>query len=96
MVMVASPSKPFEYTAKNDPRRLAIIKQYDEEINALYETVEESAQSDLAPPASWSHEDTMSFLRAVVGRVLEHPLADGEDLFHSGCDRYVEVSRIVA
>ena len=94
MITVASPSKPFEYTAKNDPRRLAIIKQYDEEINVLYEAVEESAQSDLAAPASWSYEDTMNFVRSVVSRVLEHPLADGEDLFHSGCDRWAKVDAL--
>ena len=87
MITVASPLKPFEYTAKNDPRRHAIIKQYEGEINALYDAVEESAQSDLAPPSFWSHESTLDFVRSVVSRVLEHPVADGEDLFHSGCDR---------
>ncbi|KLO14348.1 acetyl-CoA synthetase-like protein [Schizopora paradoxa] len=36
MVLLAKPSKPFLYTAKNTTRRQAIIDEYEEEIDALY------------------------------------------------------------
>jgi len=36
MVLLAKPSKPFLYTAKNTTRRQAIIDEYEEEIDELY------------------------------------------------------------
>ena len=89
MIVVASPSKPFTYTAKNTPRRQALINEYEPEINALYDAVDESTQADLAPPATWSEENAKDFVHAVVSRVLDHPVTDNVDLFQSGCDRYV-------
>ena len=41
MILVASPDKPFTYTAKNTPRRHAIIEDYDQEINQIYLLLEQ-------------------------------------------------------
>jgi acyl-coenzyme A synthetase/AMP-(fatty) acid ligase len=46
MIVVASPSKPFIYTAKMSARRQAILKGYDNEINAMYDVVEQTSQID--------------------------------------------------
>ncbi|KAJ3532133.1 hypothetical protein NM688_g7469 [Phlebia brevispora] len=89
MITVSAPEKPFTYTAKNTPRRHAIIREYEPEIEALYAAVDESTQADLVPPPSWNAASAKAFVRAVVTRVLDHDLADTDDLFHSGCDRHV-------
>lgn len=87
MIMVSNPAKPFTYTAKNTPRRHAIIREYETEIDDLYRAVDESTQSDLEPPHAWTALSAREFVREVVGRVLDHSISDTEDLFHSGCDR---------
>jgi hypothetical protein len=91
MIIVASPSKPFTYTAKNTARRQAIISDYEVEINAVYAAVEESTQADLPPPHDWGLSSTIPFVRAVVGRVLKHRVKDTDDIFQKGCDRYLFV-----
>ena len=84
--MVAKPSKPFTYTAKNTARRPAIISEYAEEIEELYATADEATEDDLAPPANWSYDASKEFARAVVTRVLEHTVSDTDDIFQHGCD----------
>lgn len=84
--MVANPSKPFTYTAKNTARRTAIIDEYAEEIEALYAAADEASEDDLAPPSSWSYDASKEFARAVVTRVLEHSVSDTDDIFQHGCD----------
>ena len=91
MIVVASPDKPFEYTAKNDPRRLAMINLYEPEITAMYDAVDETTQADLVPPRHWTFDSAKDFVKAVVGRVLDHSIGDADDLFSSGCDRCVFV-----
>lgn len=89
MIIVASPSKPFAYTAKNTARRQAIIADYDPEIEALYSAVEETTQADIAPPRTWDLPEATGFVRDVVTRVLKHSLQDSDDFFQKGCDRHV-------
>lgn len=87
MILVASPSKPFGYTAKGTVRRGAVIKDYEDEINTLYDAVEDSAQSSIPPPAHWDNSTTVAFVRTVVEKVLTVAVKDDDDLFQSGCDR---------
>ena len=87
MSTVASPTKPFTYTAKNTPRRHFVIDEYKDEIDALYDAVEESTQADLVPPSVWTVDTTTDYVRAVVSRVVERELRDLDDLFQNGCDR---------
>ena len=89
MVMVTSPSKLCVYTAKNTPRRLALIDEYAPEIDALYDAVDETTwQVEFAPPPVWTLATCTDFVRAVVTRVLKHAIGDQDDLFQDGCDRY--------
>lgn len=90
MIIVAKPSKPFTYTAKSTARRQAVIADYEDEINAVYDKVEESTQSNIPPPAQWDVVSTTDFVRAVVNKVLRQTVNDDDDLFEHGCDRSVQ------
>ena len=89
MILVASPSKPFQFTIKRQPRRNFILQEYHDEIERLYKEIETSAQSELSPPANWNEESTLTFVRAVVQSTLLRDIADDADIFRSGGDRYV-------
>ncbi|KAI1792211.1 acetyl-CoA synthetase-like protein [Ganoderma leucocontextum] len=86
MIMVTSPSKPFTYNAKGFPRRAPILRDYENEIEALYEVVDQSAQADIPPPSSWEKEDVKGFLRTAVQQILGRSLPEDADLFRNGCD----------
>ncbi|KAI0060400.1 acetyl-CoA synthetase-like protein [Artomyces pyxidatus] len=86
MILVSSPSKPFEYTMKGTPRRSVAIAAYKQEIDALYQSVEESSQTDIEPPSSWTEIETLPFIQAVVHRVMQRSIKDDIDLFGEGCD----------
>lgn len=95
MILVSKPSKPFTYTAKNTARRQAIINDYEEEINQVYDDVRDSAQTSISAPEEWTTQSTHSFVRSVVHQVLEGRIIDDDDdLFESGGDRYAMTSVI--
>ena len=87
MILVTSPAKPFAYTAKGNPRRQAMINNYEPEITALYAAVDETSQSHVDPPTSWSDSDSLDFVRTIVSNVMNQPVGDTDDLFQHGCDR---------
>ncbi|KAH9895845.1 acetyl-CoA synthetase-like protein [Cubamyces lactineus] len=86
MIMVATPSKPFQFNVKGLPRRNIILGEYHDEIEALYQEVENSAQGDLQPPETWDRESTLAFIRAVVEHTLRRQVADDADIFRNGGD----------
>lgn len=86
MVLVASPSKPFLWTAKGTARRALILEEYKSEIEEIYKLVEESTQSNLELPFEWSKESTLEFVRSAVKSVVKNPLNDEDDIFERGCD----------
>ncbi|KAF9553324.1 acetyl-CoA synthetase-like protein [Agrocybe pediades] len=87
MVMISKPCKPFQYTAKNTPRRHFIIRIYDEEIKSLYAEAQNSrGVSDIPPPSRWEGGPLLSFVRAVVTQVLPREVEDTDDIFQHGCD----------
>lgn len=91
MILVALPSKPFEYTSKGNLRRQRMIDAYATEINALYDSVAESAQEDVIGPSEWNAEQTHEFVKSVVARTLKtrsENIEDGDGLFEHGLDRY--------
>lgn len=87
MIIVSSPSKPFVYTAKMTARRQAILKDYDEEINALYDVVEGTSQADFPPPSEWTPTQSLDYVRRIVHKVMKQKVADDIDIFQHGCDR---------
>ncbi|THH28009.1 hypothetical protein EUX98_g6169 [Antrodiella citrinella] len=88
MILVATPSKPFTYTAKLTPRRHAILNEYEEEIEALYATAAETAQAgeNIDLPVQWDPQETTVFVRKIVEGVMDRPMRDSDDLFQKGCD----------
>ncbi|KIJ41469.1 hypothetical protein M422DRAFT_229549 [Sphaerobolus stellatus SS14] len=86
MITVSKPSKPFQYTAKSTLRRNFMLTEYREEIDALYNSLEMSAQTNVAPPTEWDLISTVGFVREVVNKVLVHKVKDEEDIFQYGCD----------
>jgi hypothetical protein len=87
MIIVASPSKPFVYTAKMTPRRQAILKDYDNEINVLYDQVEQTSQVDLPLPSGWTLSQSLDYMQHIVYKVMTQKVADNVDIFQYGCDR---------
>ncbi|THV08167.1 acetyl-CoA synthetase-like protein [Dendrothele bispora CBS 962.96] len=87
LILVASPSKPFTYTAKNTTRNPAIIREYAPEIEALYDSLEESTQASVPAPEKWDAESSTDFARKVVKKVLSNEdIGDEDDLFQNGGD----------
>ncbi|EMD35545.1 hypothetical protein CERSUDRAFT_106870 [Gelatoporia subvermispora B] len=86
MIVVTSPSRPLEFTAKGTPRRQVCLNAYEAEIDAAYAAVEDSSQTDLASPSEWTQDAVSTFVRAVVEKVLTSSLAYDADLFQHGCD----------
>ncbi|KAI9065204.1 acetyl-CoA synthetase-like protein [Trametes sanguinea] len=86
MILVTSPSKPFQLSIKGLPRRKVMLAEYHVEIETLYKHVEDSAQSDLRAPTSWDEASTLAFVRAIVHETLRRPIGDEDDIFRHGCD----------
>ncbi|KAF8572826.1 NAD(P)-binding protein, partial [Ramaria rubella] len=86
--------KPFSYTAKQSVRRGAIIKEYASEIEAMYQAIQDSSQTDIPiPPGSseeggWTLEESLQFVREAVHKVMASAddMGDDDDIFGYGCD----------
>ena len=89
MIIVTSPSKPFQYTGKGSIRRQACIAEYEAEINAAYDAVAQSTQTHIQAPATWDMWNTKDFVRSVVTHVMrdsDGKLKDETELFQAGLD----------
>lgn len=87
MIAFSRPSNPFSYTAKNTPRRHAIIQDYTQEINDLYHAAEASSQTGISMAFKPDHEGISGLVRQAVHRIMEKTvLKDSENLFDNGCD----------
>lgn len=87
MIIVASPSKPFSYTAKMTARRQAILRDYDEEINAVYNSVDQTSQIDVPLPINWTLSQSLDYVRHIIHKVMAQNVTDRVDIFQHGCDR---------
>ncbi|EJC99103.1 acetyl-CoA synthetase-like protein [Fomitiporia mediterranea MF3/22] len=89
MIIVASPCKPFTYTAKGSPRRQATLDDYAAEIESAYAAVDESSQDDIPGPTDWTLTSTEKFIRTVVERTMKTQnecILNDADLFELGLD----------
>lgn len=85
MIIVANSTKPFTYNPKGAPRRAVVLSAYDDEIEEAYANAEKGAT--LKPPAEWTEESSVDFVRTVVNGILRNAATDQEDIFDKGCDR---------
>ena len=88
MILVSGEEKPFVYSAKGDPRRKAVIADYEAEIEELYQTVEDTTIGGLNSATTLPLEESIVYVRAVVLGVMMTTLGDDDDLFAHGCDRF--------
>ena len=87
MILVSSPRKPFTLTAKLTVRRQAVIADYEQEIDALYDAVNETSQAVKHFPGEWTEKNSLEFARNLVGNVLKGPVKDDDDISQHSCDR---------
>ena len=87
MILVSSPKKPFALTAKLTARRQVAIREYEPEIDALYERVDETAQAVKHFPNEWTEHTSLEFARNLIGNVLKVRVRDDDDIFQHSCDR---------
>ena len=87
MILVSSPRNPFALTAKFTVRRQAVIADYEQEIDALYDAVNETSQAVEHFPGEWTEKGSLEFSRNLVGNVLKDPVKDDDDIFQHRCDR---------
>ncbi|KAF8315490.1 uncharacterized protein EI90DRAFT_3021935 [Cantharellus anzutake] len=88
MIILAKPEKPFTVTGKGSIRKSAVIKDYEEEIEAVYKVVEQGASSEarVKPPTEWTKESMHTFVRDVITSVMGSNIGDNEDIFQNGSD----------
>ncbi|KAF7427854.1 hypothetical protein PC9H_007070 [Pleurotus ostreatus] len=88
MILVALPTKPLEYTAKNTARRQRIIAHYKAEIDALYQEANRSSLTDLSLdfPQKWDLNSARCFVGTVVKTALGLGTLRDDDDFRHNCD----------
>ncbi|EKM52305.1 uncharacterized protein PHACADRAFT_260612 [Phanerochaete carnosa HHB-10118-sp] len=88
MIIVTSPDKPLPRAAKGTVIRFQTIQLYSEEINELYKTVDNSADTrGIAPPASWSVEDIEPWLISHAASINNGTeISPSRDMFDQGFD----------
>ncbi len=89
MILVASPSKPFEYTSKGSLRRGAIIDRYHDEIEGIYNAVDDISRTESTPPDVWDLKNITVFVRGIIHDVLSPSVGDDINIFDAGGDRYI-------
>ena len=89
MILVSSPSKPFQFTPKGTARRQAILSDYAVEIERGYKAIEEPSVTEIPIPTSYSMQECLVFVRKTTSEVFSTQLGDNDDFFQHGCNRYV-------
>ncbi|SJL14864.1 uncharacterized protein ARMOST_18338 [Armillaria ostoyae] len=92
MIIVAKPSKPFEFTAKGTLRRNAILKAYEQEIEDLYKAIDGVSQTDVVIPQLWTLKNVMAMIREIVTAIFEKKVDDTDDIFIAGGDSLTAMS----
>ncbi|KAH7914162.1 acetyl-CoA synthetase-like protein [Hygrophoropsis aurantiaca] len=98
MVLVADPTKAFEYTPKGAPRRHSILDAHRAEIESAYASSEQASASNAVAPAAWDFVSTLRWTLNILQRVLSQPVQAHDDVFHLGCDslRAIRIRNIFA
>lgn len=94
---IAPKTKPFKLTPKGTVQRLAVLRDFEKEINEIYQAgVEEDIDEYL--PSSLDKENILEYVRRVISRVLESPdIPIDQDIFGLGLDSLmtIEVAKFV-
>ncbi|TCD62141.1 hypothetical protein EIP91_007293 [Steccherinum ochraceum] len=87
-IIIADPAKPFTRAAKGTAIRKVVIRAYEQEIDDLYEKIEESADSQgLTPPEAWTPQKIEVWLAEHAATINKGQLPSSSvDLFEQGFD----------
>ena len=89
LIVIASPLKPLEVTAKGSPRRQPSLDAYSDEIENAYKALEEGPQCDIKAPTTWDLTSVKIFVSKVVNNSLRFEVDENDDIFRAGADRLV-------
>ncbi|KAF8209695.1 hypothetical protein K438DRAFT_1810225 [Mycena galopus ATCC 62051] len=87
MIVLATPSRPFQVTAKGTPRRQAILEDYAQDIDAAYIAFNR-VPAPAGPPVhgTISVNDALEIVRGQVHTNIEPSISDSANLFDAGAD----------
>jgi hypothetical protein len=86
MILISPKHKQFALTPKQGISRPNTLKLYEQEIDAIYETVQNAASSTVRAPESFNSDSTLRYVRATVSEVMDKTVEFDKDLFEQGCD----------
>ncbi|KAJ7189320.1 hypothetical protein GGX14DRAFT_485207 [Mycena pura] len=87
MIVLATPSRPFQVTAKGTPRRQAILEDYAEDIDAAYVAFNRvPAPAGPRVHGSISINDAVEIVRGQVHANIRPSISDNDNLFDAGAD----------
>ncbi|KAF9000304.1 hypothetical protein BDQ17DRAFT_1427303 [Cyathus striatus] len=88
MILITSSNKPLPRSAKGTIMRKAALELYDEEIEALYQTIESNTAGDhILVPESWDKSPLQAWLLQQAKDILSVvQLNSSQDLFEQGFD----------
>ncbi|KAG6855913.1 hypothetical protein H0H87_009479 [Tephrocybe sp. NHM501043] len=89
MILFTSDKKPLPRAGKGTVMRKAALALYEEEITALYATVESSMKTaeSVSPPASWTLEDVQTWIVGQASDLVSGaPVSPLVNLFEQGFD----------
>lgn len=94
---LAVKSKPFKKTPKGTVQRRAVLRDYEEEIDALYEKDLENDLDNFLPE-TLDYESVTRYISQIIAHVLEKPeIASTQDFYTAGLDSLmtIQVSRLL-
>ncbi|KAF7349900.1 Acetyl-CoA synthetase-like protein [Mycena venus] len=87
MIVLATPSRPFQMTTKGTPRRQAILEDYAHDIDAAYVASNRAAApAGLQMHGNFSINDALEIVRGQVHTNVGPSISDNENLFDAGAD----------
>ncbi|KAF9505928.1 hypothetical protein BS47DRAFT_1322053 [Hydnum rufescens UP504] len=86
MIILATPTKPFTFSAKGSVRKSAVVASYVDEIEAIYAAAESASSVDVPAPEKWTKESTLDYVKRVVQKVLQVKIGNDDDIFQHGGD----------
>ncbi|KAI0087636.1 hypothetical protein BDY19DRAFT_994946 [Irpex rosettiformis] len=88
LILLESPSKPFQLTDKRTVKKKATLDLYREEIEQAYQTVEQGqlGSNNIIAPVFSDITSVTAFIRTLVSTSLGRNIGDDDDFFNSGLD----------
>ncbi|KAJ5309183.1 hypothetical protein N7508_004562 [Penicillium antarcticum] len=93
---IAPKTKAFKKTPKGTVQRRTVLREFEEEIDAIYaQGMDDEFDQDL--PESLDSESVTKFIRQTIARVLEKEIFSTQDFFSAGLDSLlaIQVSRMM-